>query len=127
MELVLANPIQTELIEEIPFTMGDQIITSTTKPFIEANTTAATLREINEQHIIPVFIKDNEPVISHAEFIQATYDCLTDIYADSYVLEPSIRVSHPVKGRVPEARNKPANQLLEHEKTLYYERMAFTI
>jgi hypothetical protein len=28
---------------------------------------------------------------------------------------------------VPEAKNKPANQLLEHEKTLYYERMAFVI
>jgi hypothetical protein len=30
-----------------------------------------------------------------------------------------------MKGRVPEARNKPASELQEWEKTLYYERMAF--
>src|SRR5439155_6084566 len=34
--------------------------------------------------------------------------------------------THPTKGRVHEARNKPANELQEHEKTLYFERMAFT-
>jgi hypothetical protein len=36
-------------------------------------------------------------------------------------------VSHPIKGRIPEAKNKPANELLDHEKTLYYERMMFCI
>jgi hypothetical protein len=30
-------------------------------------------------------------------------------------------------GRIPDAKHKPANQLHEHEKTLYYERMAFII
>jgi hypothetical protein len=30
-----------------------------------------------------------------------------------------------VKGRIPEAIGKPAKDLLEHEKTIYYERMAF--
>ncbi|MCK5104882.1 MAG: DUF3871 family protein, partial [Cyclobacteriaceae bacterium] len=33
--------------------------------------------------------------------------------------------SHPIKGRIPEAIHKKANDLLEHEKTIYYERMAF--
>ena len=32
-----------------------------------------------------------------------------------------------MKGRVPSAIGKPANDLLENEKTIYYERMAFVI
>jgi hypothetical protein len=38
---------------------------------------------------------------------------------------PEIRVSHTIKGRIPSAIHKSANELLEHEKTIYYERMAF--
>jgi hypothetical protein len=38
-----------------------------------------------------------------------------------------VRLSHEVRGRVPEARNKPAKELLEHEKTIHYERMDFVI
>ena len=40
---------------------------------------------------------------------------------------PDIRVSHVIKGRIPEAIHKPANQLLESDKTIYYERAAFSI
>jgi hypothetical protein len=43
------------------------------------------------------------------------------------VLKPDIRVSHVIKGRVPTAIGKPAKELLEHEKTIYYERCAFVI
>lgn len=100
---------------------------STDSPFIQANTIQVPFNELNEQHIIPVFIKDNEPVISHHDFIKVTSDVVRDIYGCETILSPNIRVSHPVKGRVPEARNKPANELMEHEKTLYYERMAFVI
>ena len=32
-----------------------------------------------------------------------------------------------IKGRIPEAIHKPANQLLESDKTIYYERAAFSI
>ena len=35
--------------------------------------------------------------------------------------------SHIIKGRIPEAIHKPANQLLESDKTIYYERAAFSI
>ncbi len=101
--------------------------TSTEKAFIEANTTHASFHELRHQHLIPVFLKDNEPVISHSEFIETTLRCLHNVYAGQQFYEPNIRVSHPIKGRVPDARNKPANELLEHEKTLYYERMAFVI
>jgi hypothetical protein len=40
-------------------------------------------------------------------------------------LQPAVRVSHPIKGRVPSAIGKPVDQLREDEKTIYYERMAF--
>lgn len=97
------------------------------KPFIEANTIVASLEEISEEHIIPVFVKDNEPLISQAEFIGITMSLADDIFQGEKILQPNIRVSHPIKGRVPGAKDKPANQLLEWEKTLYYERMAFII
>lgn len=97
------------------------------KSFIEANTIESSLPEIQNEHIIPVFIKDNEPVISSAEFIRSMQEVAKDFFHGEEILEPEIRLSHPIKGRVPEARNKPARELLEHEKTLYYERMAFVI
>jgi Domain of unknown function, B. Theta Gene description (DUF3871) len=102
-------------------------VTSTSRPFIDANTIEHTLEEIKEGHIIPVFIKDNETVISHTDFIEATHQAAAEIFQGETILKPSIRLSHPIKGRIPEARNKPANELQEHEKTLYYERMAFII
>jgi hypothetical protein len=100
---------------------------STSKPFIEANTIEASLTEISNSHIIPVFHKDNEPVISHVDFIEVANQVVNEIFCKERILSPSIRLSHPIKGRVPEARNKPANDLKENEKTLYYERMAFVI
>lgn len=38
-----------------------------------------------------------------------------------------VRISHPIKGRIPEAIHKKSSELLEHEKTIYYERVAFII
>ncbi len=96
-------------------------------PFIEANTQHADLHELAEEHIIPVFVKDNEPLISHAEFIDRTVGIAHHVYENETILEPNVRISHPVKGRIPSAKGKPADQLEEHEKTLYYERMAFVI
>ncbi|HJU45463.1 MAG TPA: DUF3871 family protein, partial [Chitinophagaceae bacterium] len=77
--------------------------------------------------IIPVFIRDNEPIISHTDFIEGAMQEVTSAYPQETILKPSIRLSHEVKGRVPEAKHKAANELLEHEKTIYYERMAFVI
>jgi hypothetical protein len=95
--------------------------------FITANTIPASLAIMKNSHIIPVFVKDNEPVISHTEFIEATQDMVADIFSREQILKPVIRLSHPIKGRIPSARSKPAIELLEEEKTIYYERMAFAI
>lgn len=100
---------------------------STDKPFIQANTVESSLEDIRNKHVIPVFIKDNEPVISHGDFIETTMDIVSEIYPGETILKPTVRLSHPIKGRIPEAKDKPAKELGEHEKTLYYERMAFII
>lgn len=100
---------------------------STDRPFIQANTTEATLEEIRKDHILPVFIKDNEPLISHVDFIDATSAIANEVFHGEQILKPSIRLSHPIKGRLPEAKDKPASQLNDWERTIYYERMAFII
>ena len=103
----------------------EQEIASSSSAFIGANTIEVNLQEIQRQHIIPVFSKDNEPLISHGDFIQTTYDVINHCFKGEDILSPSIRVSHPIKGRTPEARYKPANQLEDHERTIYYERAMF--
>lgn len=95
--------------------------------FIEANTQAITLQELKSDCIVPVFSKDNELTISHPNFIETVCDAVKTFYCGEIIDEPQIRVSHVVKGRIPEAIHKPANQLLESDKTIYYERCAFVI
>ena len=103
----------------------EQVIESSSSTFIGSNTIEVNLQEIQRQHIIPVFSKDNEPLISHGDFIQTSYDVINHCFKGEDILSPSIRVSHPIKGRTPEARYKPASQLEDHEKTIYYERAMF--
>ena len=94
------------------------------KPFIEANTIEGSLEEITKRHIIPTY-RDSEALISQAEFIEVTGEVVSDVFKAERILKPQIRLSHPIKGRVPEARNIPAAQLNEWEKTLFFERMMF--
>ena len=94
-------------------------------PFIEANTKEATLSHLTEDCIIPVFSKDNEVTISHQSFIQTIQQAAHDVFPNEQISNPVIRVSHIVKGRIPEAIHKPVSQLLETDKTIYYERMMF--
>jgi len=108
----------------IPQTTRD-LPTNNHLPFIEANTKEVDLTHLNNDCIIPVFSKDNEVTISHQSFIEATYDAIRQVFLYEFVSEPSIRVSHVVKGRIPEAIHKPVSQLLETDKTIYYERMMF--
>lgn len=93
-------------------------------PFIEANTIPVSLSEICNNHIIPVFTKDNETLISQHQFIDITHREISSNIKDQLV-GPYIRVSHPVKGRIPSAIHKKCDELLPNEETLYYERMIF--
>ena len=88
--------------------------------------------EIDLQHlksdcIVPVFSKDNELTISHNAFIETVWEATQAFFTGETIDKPDIRVSHIVKGRIPEAIHKPANQLLESDKTQYFERMMFCI
>lgn len=102
----------------------DEINPSEVPVFIEANTIKISKSDLLTKCTIPVFAKDNEATISHSDFIDCVEQLIGSYYPESYT---DIRVSHPIKGRIPEARYKKASELQPHEETLYYERMMFVI
>jgi len=105
----------------------DEPIIKKANHFIEANTQEVTLQHLVKDCITPVFSKDNELTISHPQFIETVYDAAQSFFSGERIEQPEIRTSHVVKGRIPQAIHKPANQLLESDKTIYYERAAFSI
>lgn len=112
--------------------VGQPLLVSTNeveviKPFIEANTSEVSMTHIKNECIIPVFSKDNERTIAHQEFIQVIINAVKQVFPNQSLTEPEIRVSHQIKGRSPSAIHKSVKELLEHEKTIYYERMAFIV
>ena len=94
-------------------------------PFIEANTKEATLLHLKEDCVVPVFSKDNEITISHPSFIETVWEAANQVFPNERIEEPLIRTSHVIKGRTPEAIHKPVKDLLDEDKTIYYERMMF--
>ncbi len=90
--------------------------------FIESNTNAITLEDLKEKNVIPTF-SDNSLTISHQDFIGAVTDVARETFGELTPVE--CRVSHPVIGRIPSAQHKKASELLDSEKTVFYQRMAF--
>ncbi len=111
-----------EVLESKPFKSENKLHR---KHFIEANTLAVDLNHLEKDCVIPVFSKDNEITVSHARFIDSVQEAAYKFFSGETIDSPEVRVSHVVKGRIPEAIYKPVNQLLETDKTIYYERMAF--
>lgn len=107
--------------------IDDEMVIKNKNPFIEANTTQVSLDHLKNDCIIPVFSKDNESTISHYQFIKKTMEVAQDMFPESKLKQPDIRVSHVIKGRIPSAIGKPVKELQEHEKTIYYERCMFVI
>ena len=95
--------------------------------FLKANTVSIEADRLKSESIIPVFAKDNETTISHSQFIEAVHEPASQFFTGETILDPAVRVSHPIKGRIPGAMGKPAKMLTDAEKTIYYERMAFVI
>ena len=95
--------------------------------FIEANSVEVTLDHLKNDNVIPVFSKDNELTISHPQFIETVWEAANSFYSGEQIEQPDIRCSHVIKGRKPEAINKPKNLLTEADTTQYYERCAFAI
>ena len=126
MELQIYQP--TETVEILPFsTYTSSLIRLNKTPIIEANTIDVKLLHLKTDCTIPVFAKDNERTISHQEFIECAMEAIEAVFGRNTYLQPEIRVSHTIKGRTPDAIHKSANELMDHEKTIYYERMAFAI
>ena len=82
--------------------------------FLEANTDAITMNELANKCVVPTWA-NQELTIAHQDFISCVHDAAS----------PDIRVSHIVRGRVPQALGKKASELLECEKTQFYQRLAF--
>lgn len=120
MNLVLNNS-EHQIIDE------QEVIQFPRRNFIEANTTEVSLNHLKNDCVIPNFAKDNETTISHHEFINSAIEVVEDILGYKGILKPDIRVSHQIKSRIPSAIGKPAKDLLEDEKTIFWERMAFVI
>ncbi|MEA4981539.1 MAG: DUF3871 family protein [Paludibacter sp.] len=102
-----------------------KLLEKSRKFFIEANTNEVSLIHLKDDCIVPVFSKDNEMTISHTNFIETVQEAATMFFNGESIDIPEVRVSHIVKGRIPEAIYKPVNELLDSDKTIYYERMAF--
>ena len=92
--------------------------------FLEANTNAITLDELAEQCVVPTWA-NQELTISHQDFINTVHDAACNIFAGETINTPEIRVSHIVRGRIPSALGKRSSELLESEKTQFYQRLAF--
>lgn len=121
MELLKINQnIDNQIISE------DDITTISRGSFIEANTEHVTLYHLKRECIIPNY-SDSESTIAHFEFIEATKEVVRSNFIGERVLEPNIRTSHVIKGRVPSAIGKPVKELRPEEKTIYYQRCAFMI
>jgi hypothetical protein len=113
-----------ESIDFNPRSTAEIIVKS---PFIEANTESVSLSHLKEKCVIPVFTKDNEITLSHQEFIETAISAIATIFPNEAIETPEIRVSHQIKGRTPDALHIAAKDLEEHQRTSYFERMAFII
>ena len=107
----------------------DEVITpyETEKPhpnFIEGNTSAITLDDLKTKCIIPSFGITNELTLSHQEIAQSMYKAAAEKFGRGNLTEMDFRVSHPISGRTPNAIHKRKEDLLDHEKTLFYQRIA---
>ena len=85
-------------------------------PFIEANTKEVSMEHLKSECVVPVFSKDNEITISHPNFIETVWESANRVFPNE---------SNIIKGRTPEAIHKSVKDLLEEDKTIYYERMMF--
>ena len=92
--------------------------------FLDANTSAITLEELSASCVVPTW-GNQELTISHQDFISCVHEAASDFYKGETLNSPEIRVSHIVRGRTPNALGKKASELLESEKTQFYQRLAF--
>lgn len=94
--------------------------------FIEANTSAVTWKDITEDSILPSYA-DGEIVVPHSHFIQAVVMAAHDALPNDTFGPLEMRASHLTQGRIPSAIYKKTSELLESDKTKYWERICFCV
>jgi len=92
-----------------------KVVETSDNRFILANTEPISYADLKHKCIIPVFSKDNESTISHSEFVDIVGQAADKFFSSDNILHPAIRISHPIKGRIPKAMGKPADALIEQE------------
>lgn len=125
--IVQAFYLDNNLDSQVPIEHIPNDIDYVPSPFIIANTIEVPLHHLKNHCIIPVFSKDNEKTIAHQEFIDVVLSAVQCAFPHHSIAMPEIRVSHQIKGRTPDAIHLNVKDLLETQKTIYYERMAFII
>jgi hypothetical protein len=104
--------------------MNELILKPTSVNFLEANTNAISFEELTEQCVVPTWA-NQELTISHQDFISTVHEAACNVFAGETINTPEIRVSHIVRGRIPSALGKRSSELLESEKTQFFQRLAF--
>ena len=100
------------------------VTTTSCVSFLDANTNHITIDELKTQCVVPTWA-NQELTISHQDFIESVWDAAQSFYQGEQLTKPTIRASHIVRGRTPDALGKKASELLECEKTQFYQRLAF--
>lgn len=100
------------------------VTTAPSVTFLEANTSAISIEELTVNCVVPKWA-NQELTISHQDFINTVHDAACNVFSGELINQPEIRVSHIVRGRIPSALGKRASELLESEKTQFYQRLAF--
>ena len=118
------NSNQFEYADYEEISVEQPVITNSYVSFLDANTNQISMEELKTQCVVPTWA-NQELTISHQDFIESVYDAAKTFYQGESITAPSIRVSHIVRGRTPDALGKKASELLECEKTQFYQRMAF--
>lgn len=123
---ILSAPSRHEIFEDIKdaIIIEDAPTIKSCVNFLEANTNAITMDELKQSCVVPTWA-NQELTIAHQDFIEIVYDAARTFYQGESINMPEIRVSHIVRGRTPNALGKRASELLECEKTQFYQRLAF--
>lgn len=112
-----------EYAEDATIVVEEPVVKSSVS-FLDANTNPVTLEELTTQCVVPTWA-NQELTIAHQDFISCVHDAASSFYAGETVNAPDIRCSHIVRGRTPQSLGKKASELLECEKTQFYQRLAF--
>ena len=125
-EIIMMPTMAKQRINLGEFAEEATIVTETRSAvnFLEANTDAITIEELASKCVVPTWA-NLESTIAHQDFINCVHEATKDFYHGEVVNAPDIRVSHIVRGRTPSALGKKASELLECEKTQFYQRLAF--